>query len=31
MVICANVVGPNETQFPVTINDMNEDIYTFTE
>ena len=31
MVICANVVGPNETQFPVTIAEMNEEIYIFTE
>ena len=31
MVICANVVGPNETQFPVTIGEMDETIYTFTE
>ena len=31
MVICANVVGPNETQFPQTLAEMNEEIYVHTE
>lgn len=31
MVICANVVGPNETQFPQTIAEMTEEIYTYAE
>ena len=31
MVICANVVGPNETQFPQTIAEMNDEIYVYAE